>query len=71
MQHGARSNAGKGGPSVCDAEVNALDEQLKRLEAELTKTMSPLSPLANSFVWRAPCQIKQEIGPMTFTTPVC
>jgi transposase len=58
--------------SACDARVNFLGEQLRKVEAELAKrdvstlTTGQLFSLATALR----IQIKREVGPMTFTTPV-
>ncbi len=58
--------------SACDARVNALGEQLRKIEAELAKRDVTDLPTGQLFrlVESLRRQIKQEIGPMTFTTPV-
>jgi hypothetical protein len=58
--------------SSLDLRVNALGEQLRKVELELAKrdvcslTTSQLFLLANGLRR----QIKREIGPMSFATPV-
>ncbi len=58
--------------SSLDLRVNALGEQLRKIEAELAKreisglTTGQLFSLATALRR----QIKSEIGPMTFTTPI-
>ena len=58
--------------SACDARVASLGEQLQKVETELAKR--DISTMAtNQLFYLAESlrrQIKREIGPMTFTTPV-
>ena len=58
--------------SACEARVASLGEQLQKVETELAKR--DISTMAtNQLFYLAESlrrQIKREIGPMTFTTPV-
>ena len=58
--------------STLDIRVNALGEQLRKIEAELVKRDISALPTGRLFALADSLrrQIKTEIGPLQFTTPV-